>query len=64
MENKKLLKSKPKGIKRIDTVAPKVPMYPESGDIMIPFLADFGAKEFELHISFSGYCKWFEIIEE
>ena len=61
---KKLLKSKPKGITRIDSVALKVPMYPDSGDVVIPFGHDFMATEFELHIAFNGYFKWYEIIEE
>jgi len=61
---KKLLKLKPKGIVRIDTVAPKVPLYPDSGDIVISFMHEFMATEFELHIAFNGYFKWYQIIDE
>jgi len=61
---KKLLKSKPKGITRIDTVAVQFPMYPDSGDVEIVFMDDFlGERIYELHISFSGYCQWFQIID-
>ena len=62
---KKLLKSKPKGITRIDSIAVLSPVYPDSGDIVIDFVDDFYAnKEYQLHINFAGYSTWYEIIDE
>jgi len=62
---KKLLKSKPKKITRIDSVAVLSPIYPDSGDIVIYFMDDFyDNKTFELHINFAGYSKWYQIIDE